>query len=273
MGFLLFSKFVMNLLEFSLPTPKRNSTDASLKPFPVDEIPEADAEKQFTGIFNGLSVEVFDSEAIQQIYSNGCYGLSTKTKNVPLAVNQFHHTKSINQSQYEQKLAWNGMFGNQNDIPEMVSLVSGETSNRKSRKNRRKAASNVEADADFTAAGDQPMESIKKYNENQSIPMDSDLMEGTSRQTDPQMNLVVDPFPIEETLSLLLEEAFFLHFSLRCLKVMNFDQTHEYTTEELFDKFCNADPHFIQRFVVYQYYRAKNWVVKSGLKFGGDFRK
>lgn len=85
--------------------------------------------------------------------------------------------------------------------------------------------------------------------------------------------ILEDPFPFEELLALLLEEAFFLHYSLKCLSIVNFNDTKEFTTDELIDLFCDNDPRFIERYVAYQYYRAKNWVVKSGLKFGGDFRK
>lgn len=85
--------------------------------------------------------------------------------------------------------------------------------------------------------------------------------------------ILEDPFPFEEFLALSLEEAFFLHYSLKCLTIANFNDTTEFTTDELINLFCDSDPRFIERYVAYQYYRAKNWVVKSGLKFGGDFRK
>lgn len=88
-----------------------------------------------------------------------------------------------------------------------------------------------------------------------------------------ELNLVEDPFPIEEALALQLEEAFFLHTALKCLRIMNFDETNEFTTDELIQKFCNLNPKFIERYVAYQYYRSKNWVVKCGIKFGGDYRK
>lgn len=87
------------------------------------------------------------------------------------------------------------------------------------------------------------------------------------------MEILDDPFPIEDTLALMLEEAFFLHFALDCLRITNFDRTVEFTTEEVIQKFCDQNSRFVERYVAYQYYRSRNWIVKSGIKFGGDFRK
>lgn len=90
-----------------------------------------------------------------------------------------------------------------------------------------------------------------------------------------ELNFVTktDPFPLEESLVLSLEEAFFLHNSLRCLRIRNFEQTSETSTEEFLNICCALKKNFILHFVAYHYYRSKGWIVKDGLKFGGDFRK
>lgn len=82
-----------------------------------------------------------------------------------------------------------------------------------------------------------------------------------------------DPFPLEESLVLSLEEAFFLHYSLRCLKIKNFDQNCELSIDVFLNVCCRLKKNFILHFIVYHYYRSKGWIVKCGLKFGGDFRK
>lgn len=81
-----------------------------------------------------------------------------------------------------------------------------------------------------------------------------------------------DPFHIEETLVLTLEESFFLHYILKCLRVMDVSGT-ELQTNDILLKFCNLKRHFWTHFVAYLYLRSKNWIVKCGLKFGGDFRE
>lgn len=83
----------------------------------------------------------------------------------------------------------------------------------------------------------------------------------------------IDPFPLEESLVLALEEAFFLHHTLKCLNIFSFDQTKELNTDEFLDICCKLKKNFLLYYIGYHYYRSKNWVVKSGLKFGGDYRK
>lgn len=75
-----------------------------------------------------------------------------------------------------------------------------------------------------------------------------------------------------ETLVLMPEEAFFLHQSLRCLQVYDLDN-NILDTHGLCAKLVGMKPRFIELYVAYLYLRSKNWVVKCGLKFGGDFRK
>lgn len=79
-----------------------------------------------------------------------------------------------------------------------------------------------------------------------------------------------DGFPVKESLHLTFEESFFLVFALGCLRVMDF-RGKILSIEELWDQFCRDDIYFIQKYVIYHYFRSKGWVVKPGLKFGGDF--
>lgn len=79
-----------------------------------------------------------------------------------------------------------------------------------------------------------------------------------------------DGFPVKETLHLTFEETFFLMFGLGCLRVVDF-QGKMLSIKEAWEHFCNEDPFFVQKYVIYHYYRSKGWVVKPGLKYGGDF--
>lgn len=101
------------------------------------------------------------------------------------------------------------------------------------------------------------------------------LADGFGQHSTGELTFVTetDPFPFEESLILSLEEAFFLHNSLRCLKIVNFEQTSETTTEEFLNTCCALKKNFILYFTAYHYYRSKGWIVKDGLKFGGDFCK
>lgn len=77
-------------------------------------------------------------------------------------------------------------------------------------------------------------------------------------------------FPIREALHLTFEETFFLLFGLGCLQLVHFDGSLlDINNAWLY--FCKEKPDFIQKYVVYHYYRSKGWVVKPCLKYGGDF--
>ena len=81
-----------------------------------------------------------------------------------------------------------------------------------------------------------------------------------------------EPFPFHESLHLTLEESFFLSFGLGCLQVI--DMFGNYLTiDGMWQLFCKSQKDFIQKYVAYHYFRSKGWVVKPGIKFGGDFCK
>lgn len=77
-------------------------------------------------------------------------------------------------------------------------------------------------------------------------------------------------FPIREVLHLTFEETFFLLFGLGCLQLVHFDG-HFLDISNAWLYFCKNKSDFLQKYVVYHYYRSKGWVVKPGLKYGGDF--
>lgn len=79
-----------------------------------------------------------------------------------------------------------------------------------------------------------------------------------------------ESFPVRESLHLTFEETFFLMFGLGCLQLIDFDGSlMDIKSTWLY--FCKEDKNFIQKYVVYHYFRSKGWVVKPGLKYGGDF--
>lgn len=79
-------------------------------------------------------------------------------------------------------------------------------------------------------------------------------------------------FPVREALHLTFEETFFLMFGLGCLHVVHFDGTLlDINSAWLY--FCKEKTDFLQKYVVYHYYRSKGWVVKPAIKYGGDFCK
>ncbi|XP_059158064.1 ankyrin repeat domain-containing protein 36A-like isoform X2 [Physella acuta] len=78
-----------------------------------------------------------------------------------------------------------------------------------------------------------------------------------------------DPYPTEEVIHLMLEEAYFLSYGLGCLRVIDPEQKVLSLTQ-MWQQFQVLKENFVPNYVAYHYFRSKGWVPKSGLKFGCD---
>ncbi|XP_022732203.1 tRNA-splicing endonuclease subunit Sen2-1-like [Durio zibethinus] len=67
-----------------------------------------------------------------------------------------------------------------------------------------------------------------------------------------------------------MEEAFYLCFSLKCLKVVGEDGCIK-SNEELWGHWKSKKVVFPVSFKAYSHLRHKNWIVRSGLQYGVDF--
>eukprot|EP00056_Hartaetosiga_gracilis_P000572 m.39043 g.39043 ORF g.39043 m.39043 type:complete len:501 (+) comp10260_c0_seq1:112-1614(+) len=80
----------------------------------------------------------------------------------------------------------------------------------------------------------------------------------------------VNPFTTKEFLQLSLVEAFFLKYGLDCLRILDL-KNKEMFVLDCWSQFRQAQPNFVERYVVYQHLRSRGWIPKSGLKFAVDF--
>lgn len=90
-------------------------------------------------------------------------------------------------------------------------------------------------------------------------------LESSSQQSDSTSSNV------RETLNLTLEEAFFLSHTINVLDV--YYEGEVLSHENMWTKFQQIVSNFIPKYVAYHYFRSKGWVVKPGIKFGGDYSK
>ncbi|SPP82289.1 tRNA-splicing endonuclease subunit Sen2 [Drosophila guanche] len=74
----------------------------------------------------------------------------------------------------------------------------------------------------------------------------------------------------DETLLLGLEESCFLAFYLKVLDIQNLSGT-SLGWEEFLKAAKDLNDRFVENLACYLYLKSKNWVIKSGIKFGGDF--
>ena len=80
------------------------------------------------------------------------------------------------------------------------------------------------------------------------------------------------PSDLSQSIVLFLEEAFFLSHQIECLEIRNLEDKI-IPNEELWRRFSNIKETFVESYVSYLYLKSKNWVIKAGIKFGGDFRE
>jgi tRNA-intron lyase len=66
-------------------------------------------------------------------------------------------------------------------------------------------------------------------------------------------------------------EALFLAKALGCLLVAEKGEKDPLTLDRLWKHFSDLSEDFPLRYAVYHHFRSKNWVVKDGTKYGGDF--
>lgn len=101
-----------------------------------------------------------------------------------------------------------------------------------------------------------------------NTPKPDELSERSEKLTE-SLTTISKSAEIVEQLHLALEEAFFLSFAVNCLEVYHNDQLLDSRT--MWTSFQEVQSNFVERYVAYHYFRAKGWVVRSGIKYGGDF--
>ncbi|KRT81387.1 hypothetical protein AMK59_5286 [Oryctes borbonicus] len=79
----------------------------------------------------------------------------------------------------------------------------------------------------------------------------------------------IDRSGVKEKLCLSLVEAYYLAKDIGCLSVYEEDALLD--IRNIWGKFSKSDIHFIPNYITYNHFRRKGWVVKPGIKFGGDY--
>ncbi|KAH0659660.1 hypothetical protein KY289_028408 [Solanum tuberosum] len=74
----------------------------------------------------------------------------------------------------------------------------------------------------------------------------------------------------EQWFQLSMEEAFYLQYSLKCIKVVDHNDT-ELNNDELWKHMTSKKETFPTLFKVFSHLRSKNWVTRSGSQYGVDF--
>ncbi|CAD6998858.1 unnamed protein product [Ceratitis capitata] len=75
---------------------------------------------------------------------------------------------------------------------------------------------------------------------------------------------------VAECLTLELEEAAFLAYIFGALSIQNIEN-NEVKWAEFLNAAQTINSQFIESFACYMYLKSKGWIIKSGIKFGGNF--
>ena len=66
-------------------------------------------------------------------------------------------------------------------------------------------------------------------------------------------------------------ETLFLAYGLGCLLVKNAANDSLMSIDDLWQHFSQSEDDYRYRYAAYHHFRAKNWIVRNGAKFGNDF--
>lgn len=261
-----------------------------------------------TGVFNGANVVVRSPGEISALYNMGNFGKGSNSRSRPNIVrNNLKIPSFIRQRQYNERMKWlnkqevkkpsEKSTNNENSevVKELHSLFKELLKNNIIRRDNNEYESTVDCVietqnvdrellkksenlniAKYCMEFDKNVEisendlnNLKFPNKSVIILPDSDN-EKDDYFEDIKPKLCIDESDLCETLILSLEEAYFLSFGLGCLQIVNESGT-KLTLEESWNLFCQAKPNFFINFAVYHHFRSKGWIVKPGIKFGGDF--
>ncbi|CAO1362978.1 unnamed protein product [Diamesa hyperborea] len=118
------------------------------------------------------------------------------------------------------------------------------------------------------------VKTISELDYQRRLEWNKKFVEAGSEETDEKCivsdQIVDNPFEIPQTQVLFLEEAFFLSHNIGCLDILDLDN-NLISTQELWNKFNKLKSNFVDCYVAYLYLKSKNWVIKPGIKFGGEF--
>ncbi|XP_026290816.1 tRNA-splicing endonuclease subunit Sen2 [Frankliniella occidentalis] len=191
--------------------------------------------KSFSGRFNGDCVEVSDAEDISSLYNMGFFGKGSFSRGCPRSARKTNHPEIIRERQWKRRCDW---------------------SNRKS---------------DISKVEDGQEEKALHEDNPEVIVIGDTDNEEENFMSHLQPRIENDSGSSPEVLNLLLEEALFLCYGLGCLYIFDISGQKILNCDEFWALCLEIDTRFIERYVTYHHFRSKGWVVKSGLKFGGDF--
>lgn len=236
----------------------------------------------FTGHFNGYNVEIRSIEEIELMHHMGCFGKGSASRSQP-KVRKNDNPLIMRRRQFLKRNYWYKKFGGPTktsdidtfveEIDEFIAKIISDSEKRL----KKDVIDLVSSDEDIGEETDLS-NNLKRCTEQFHDADKDDIVIIVSNSDSEDENYFADMKPkccinkikINEKLMLTPQEAFFLLYGLGCLQIVNLDNCL-LTIEKCWDLFVMADSNFVFSYVVFHYYRSKGYVVKPGIKFGGDY--
>ncbi|KAM3965722.1 tRNA splicing endonuclease subunit 2 [Aphomia sociella] len=230
----------------------------------------------FTGYYNGFAVEVRSMHEMALLYQMGCFGKSSLSRSKPKIHQDDGRPQIMRKRQFLKRNYWHKKFygipeTSESDlffkeIDELSAKILSDCENKN-------IIDLVSSDEDDSIVTSNTSPQRENYNVHEKQDMVVIVANSDSEDDDYFANLkpqcCLNKTKIQEKLMLTMQEAFFLTYGLGCLQVIESDRI--LNIKQCLEKFTQTDKHFVPKYVVYHYFRSKGYVVKSGIKFGGDY--
>ncbi|XP_075980825.1 tRNA splicing endonuclease subunit 2 [Anticarsia gemmatalis] len=234
----------------------------------------------FTGYYNGYNVEIRSIEEIGLLYHMGCFGKGSASRSQPKVTENDNSPRIMRKRQILKRNYWFRKFGSSNqsaeadafmkDIDDITAKIISD-----SEKRSIKDVIDLVSSDEENGVEQEPQECFEQYHNPEKgdnivvIVPDSDSEE-ENYFANLKPKCCLNKIKIQEKLMLTPQEAFFLLYGLGCLQIVNLDNTL-LNIEKCWELFTMADKNFVSKYVVFHYYRSKGYIVKPGIKFGGDY--
>ncbi|XP_026756479.2 tRNA-splicing endonuclease subunit Sen2 [Galleria mellonella] len=269
----------MTTMQTGKPDDCQNNDSSNLFPMTIDSLRfplDSTMRIIFTGYFNGIGVEVRSVHEMALLYQMGCFGKGSFSRSKPKRHQSNDSPQIMRKRQFLKRNYWYKKFNTRSEttdsdlffkeIDELSAKIVSDCENKN-------VIDLVSSDEDDNNITDFVSPQLDNYNASEKQDMVVVVANSDSEEEDYFANLkpqcCLNKTKLEEKLMLTLQEAFFLLYGLGCLQVVHADKV--LNIEQCLELFTETDKHFVTKYVVYHYFRSKGYVVKSGIKFGGDY--
>lgn len=238
----------------------------------------------FTGFFNGFNVELRTREDME-LHKMGWFGKGSASRARPVANRE---CTTMRKRQFQKRMEWYKKFSGARvkSKPDLfLQAVDKQTAkiiNEGEKLNNTDLVDLLSSDGSSSSDdGDDWEDNINgtlEITDTNNITVvvpnsDSELDDNSTNYFENiKAECCVNQTKLQEKLMLTLQEAFFLVYGFGSLQIIDMEN-HILNIEQAWELFKEIDKKFIPKYVVYHYFRSKGYIVKPGIKFGGDYCK